>query len=156
MTFTSPRTRRELINALVGSWELSSSILVALFSMRFLLWRFFDGTSPFESGFFTLMETLHPYPETWGALMLLSIPGALVITVCASDEVRIVHRLWLAFWWGMFAGANIPIGLERTFSTFGVLLLWGIPLIAILQTYALAERFLMKQQKCQRRRFDVP
>lgn len=156
MTLEPPRTKRDVINALIGSWELISSIFVSLFACRFLLWRFFDGgSSPFESGLFHLMELIHPYPETWGALMLLSVPAALLITVCASDEIRIVHRLWLAFWWGMFAGANIPLGVDRTVTTFGLLLLWGFPIASILQTYALAERYIDQQRACRRRRLNV-
>jgi len=139
----APRARREILNMLIGSWEMASSVLTGMFAMRFLLWPYVgDGRSPFDVGLFSVMQSVCPYAEVWGGLMLASIPFALWASGWASVEVRLLHRVWLALFWGMFAGATLPLGVDTSITTFGVLLLWGLTVVSILQVYALLDQQL--------------
>lgn len=141
----TPRQRQILNAAFFESWEATSSIFVLLFSLRFLGWRLVDdgthSSSPFGQGLFRVMESIIPVPELWGVLMVVSIPAAL-FAIAVDGQFRLWHRLWLVVWWGMFAGANAPIGVGNTIETFGVLLLWGFPVVAVIQFIVLADRMI--------------
>lgn len=128
-------------NAFIGSWELMSSLLFAGMGVRFVSWRFFEhGGSPFDGGLFSVMRDIYPVPEAWAIFMFASVPAAMWFTMRGSMKMRIMHRFFVASVWGMFAGASIPAGLERSLTTFGITMLWTILLIAICQTYALVDR----------------
>lgn len=120
-----------------------SAFLFTAMGVRFVSWRLFerDG-SPFDGGLFGIMHDVNSSPEFWSIWMFAALPTAIWFTIDGSMKMRILHRFFITFVWGMFAGANIPAGFERSFTTFGVTMLWAVLLISICQTYALVDRAL--------------
>lgn len=126
----------------VDSWEGISAIVLIFLSLRFLSVPY-TGASPFDNGLYRVMEVIFPVPEVWGAIMLASVPAAFWAVLFASPSQRLAHRLWMAFAWGMFAGANIPLGLDASLRLTGIIMLWAMAGIAVLQAYAYVD-FLVR------------
>lgn len=127
------------------SWEFSSAIFLVLVSVRFLGYRFAEnGRPPFAvdgaTGFFQVLGDLVPNSEFWG-VMVLTGAGISVATIFAPVGWRVVGRVVLAVWWAALAGANLPLGLD-TVTVFGALILYGFPIIAAFQAYAMFGRWL--------------
>ncbi len=139
MTMIVPTVRR----AWIQTWEFSSAVFLVLVSVRFLGYHFApNGTPPFErgSGFFSVLGDVVPNAEFWGVVVLLGAALSLA-TAFATTGWRVMGRVVLAVWWAALAGANLPLGLD-TVTVFGALILYGFPIIAAIQAYAMFGRWL--------------